>query len=350
MNPWKKIVILSVIALLIASTSPEVRAFCGFYVAKADAKLFNKSSQVVLARIDDKTVLTMANDYEGDLKEFAIVVPVPTVLEKDQIHVGEKSVIERIDTFTSPRLVEYFDENPCAIQYDYERKSDSVKSAESPSGNFRKKNGHGVTIEAQYTVGEYDILILSAKESGGLESWLTDNGYKIPKGASAVLAVYIKQNMKFFVAKVNLKEQSKTGFSYLRPIQMAFESPKFMLPIRLGMVNANGSQDLFIYALTTKGRIETTNYRTVKIPSNVEIPVYVKENFSEFYKGMFSSQLKKEDLRVVFLEHAWDMSWCDPCATEPLSNEEMKKLGVFWLGGSGNNEKMMRRQPLAAPQ
>ena len=108
----------------------------------------------------------------------------------------------------------------------------------------------GVTIEARYTVGEYDILILSAKESNGLELWLTENGYRIPAGASRVLGGYIKQGMKFFVAKVNLVEQKKLGFSYLRPIQVAFESPKFMLPIRLGMVNADGPQELFVFALT----------------------------------------------------------------------------------------------------
>ena len=44
--------------------------------------------------------------------------------------------------------------------------------------------------------------------------------------------------MRFFVAKVNLAEQAKLGFTYLRPLQVAYESPKFMLPIRLGMVNA----------------------------------------------------------------------------------------------------------------
>src|SRR5206468_6571901 len=102
----------------------------------------------------------------------------------------------------------------------------------------------GVTIEAQYTVGEYDILILSAQQSSGLEAWLRQNGYKIPAGASEVISSYLKQNMRFFVAKVNLAEQSKLGFSYLRPLQVAYESPKFMLPIRLGMVNAKGPQEL----------------------------------------------------------------------------------------------------------
>ena len=89
-------------------------AFCGFYVAKADTKLFNKASQVVLVRDGDHTVLTMANDFQGDPKEFAIVIPVPTVLEREQIHVGDKALLEHLDAYSAPRLVEYFDEDPCA--------------------------------------------------------------------------------------------------------------------------------------------------------------------------------------------------------------------------------------------
>ena len=126
----------------------------------------------------------------------------------------------------------------------------------------------GVTIEARYTVGEDDIVILSAKQSGGLALWLAENGYRVPAGAARVLGSYIRQGMKFFVAKVNLKEQAKTGVAYLRPLQFAFESEKFMLPVRLGMLNAKGPQDLVVYVLTPKGRVETTNYRTVKLPAN----------------------------------------------------------------------------------
>jgi hypothetical protein len=191
----------------------------------------------------------------------------------------------------------------------------------------------GVTIEATYTVGEYDILILSAKESGGLATWLTQNGYKLPQGAAPVLGSYLAQNMRFFVAKVNLGEQAKLGFNYLRPLQIAYESPKFMLPIRLGTLNAEGTQELFVFTLTKNGRVETTNYRTVRLPSDVEIPTYVKGDFPNFYKAMFSNQVKKQNMSTVFLEYAWDMSWCDPCAADPLSNDQLRKLGVFWLDG-----------------
>lgn len=286
--------------------SGNASAFCGFYLGKADTKLFNKASEVVIARHDNKTVITMANDFKGDVKEFALVVPVPTVLEKEQIHVGDPAVLKHLADYSAPRLVEYFHENPCK-RYPLESRSmDAMKNmAPAAMGKAERDRALGVTVEAQYTVGEYDILILSAKESAGLETWLAENGYRIPDGASSVLHSYLKQGMKFFVAKVNLGEQEKLGLTHLRPLQIAFESPKFMLPIRLGMVNADGAQELFIYVLTKHGRVETTNYRTVRLPEAQEIPLYVKEKFGDFYRDLFTQQVKRESERGVF----WNMPW-----------------------------------------
>src|SRR5262249_10783188 len=157
------------------------QAFCGFYVGKADAQLFNDASQVVLVRDGERTVVTMSNDYKGDLKEFALVVPVPSVLSKEQIHVGERKYVERLDAYSAPRLVEYFDPDPCQRMYEDERRFEKAvpSSAAAPKG-AAGPGALGVTVEAQYTVGEYDILILSAKESGGLATWLKSNGYRIP--------------------------------------------------------------------------------------------------------------------------------------------------------------------------
>jgi hypothetical protein len=330
-----------------AWNSQALLAFCGFYVAKADSKLFNKASQVVLVRQGDRTVLTMANDFKGDPKEFAIVIPVPVVLQKGQIHIGDKVLLDHLDAYSAPRLVEYFDEDPCSLMM-YERIAPMAAASPRTAdqvGAARAKS-LGVTIEAQYTVGEYDILILSAQQSSGLETWLRENGYRIPAGAGAVLNSYIKQNLKFFVAKVNLKEQAKLGYSVLRPIQVAYESPKFMLPIRLGMVNADGPQELFVYALTRNGRVEATNYRTVKLPTGDELPLYVKERFPDFYKAMFAHQTRKENMTAIFTEYAWDMGWCDPCAADPLSPDELRNLGVFWLGEPGTPSRGGPRLPI----
>ncbi|MCI0441746.1 DUF2330 domain-containing protein [bacterium] len=316
-------------------------SFCGFFVAKADTKLFNQASKVVLVRDENRTVLTMANDYQGELKDFAIVVPVPVVLKKEQVHIGDPKMLERLDAFSAPRLVEYFDRDPCAPVYPQALPSTALRKY--AAGAAGGASVLGVKIEAQFTVGEYDIVILSAQESSGLETWLNQNGYKMPQGAAELLQPYIRSNTKFFVAKVNLAEYDNRGLTYLRPLQMAFESPKFMLPIRLGMANANKEQDLIVFALSRVGRTEVTNYRTVNIPSNFNLPIYVKNEFSDFYRAMFHRAYEKEGKNAVFVEYAWDMAWCDPCADQPLNPEELRKAGVFWLDEQNQNNVFITR-------
>jgi hypothetical protein len=325
----------SLVALLAAA--PQALAFCGFFVAKGDAKLFNEASKVVMVRDGDRTVLTMVNDFQGEARDFAMVVPAPTVLRREQIHVTENAVVEHLDAFSAPRLVEYYDDDPCQPVRVME--SMTFLGGQAPVAALAdagRAKALGVTIEAQYLVGEYDILILSAAQSDGLETWLNENGYNVPQGASAVLGSYIKQGMKFFVAKVNLEEHAKQGGGVLRPLQIAFESPKFMLPIRLGMVNSKGSQDLLLYTLTRTGRVETANYRTVRMPTDAEIPVMVKDRFGDAYKAIYGQAVGKEGGAAVLLEYAWDMAWCDPCAADPLGADELRELGVFWTGpGAG---------------
>lgn len=326
--------LLTSILMLVFLIKPAL-AFCGFYVAKADTSLYNKASQVIIARDGNRTVLTMANDYQGEAKDFALVVPVPVVITEEQVNIGDPEILTRLDGFSAPRLVEYFDANPCAIY----RTEEQILPSSAARDSFAEKqsaNALGVTIEEQFTVGEYDIVILSAKQSDGLETWLKQNDYKIPQGASELLHPYIRQNMKFFVAKVNLSEYSKQGFKSLRPLMIAYESPKFILPIRLGMLNAQGEQDLIVYLLSPKGQIELTNYRTAKVPSDVEIPEFVQQEFGQFYQAMFQTAHKNNGQKVAFLEYAWDMANCDPCSAQPLNPEELKKAGVFWLTNPNN--------------
>jgi hypothetical protein len=331
----KTSVALVAIAAQLAVHAQPALAFCGFYVAKADAKLFNKSSKVVLARDGNTTAITMASDYEGEPKEFAIVVPVPTFIERKQIGVVEMKTVDHLDSYSAPRLVEYFDNDPCSPKVAMLAAAPTA----APGGPVRVAahgRASGVTVEASYDVAEYDVSILSAKESDGLVEWLTDNGYRIPSGAEAVLGSYIKQGMRFFVAKVNLNRMQLLDNAYLRPLQVRYETNKFMLPLRLGTVNAGGPQDLIIYALSRNGRIEATNYRTVKLPSDVEIPLFVKNDFGTFYKAMFDRSVASENMSAVFVEYAWNMAWCDPCAAQPLSGNELVELGARWIGGDLN--------------
>ena len=341
-----KTLVAVIAAVCTLAAGSAAKAFCGFYVARADTSLFNEASQVVLVRDGNRTVITMANDFEGDVEDFAMVIPVPTFIERGQINVGDRAIIEHLDAYTAPRLVEYFDPDPCRLpaMMNYATPRTQAAAEDADLALRERAKTLGVSIEASYAVGEYDILILSATESDGLLEWLKENDYRVPEGAQRVVGSYLKQGMRFFVAKVNLERHASEGFAFLRPIQVAYESNKFMLPIRLGTLNAKGSQELYVYALTRTGRVETTNYRTVKLPSDVDVPEFVQAEFSDFYRAMFERQTAANDHRAVFLEYAWDMAWCDPCAADPLSADELRKLGVFWIG-----KNTARDRPAIAP-
>ncbi|MBL8910431.1 MAG: DUF2330 domain-containing protein [Archangium sp.] len=321
--------IISLAAFTIASAA---HAFCGFYVAGGGAELFNNATQVVLMRDGTRTVLSMQNNYQGPPENFAMVIPVPVVLQKENVKTLGKDIFARVDTLSAPRLVEYWEQDPCYVPpppdlRDYKssvkRKSGGVKSDEV-------EKDLGVKIEAQFTVGEYEIVILSAKDALGLETWLKLNKYKIPEGAEPLFRPYIQQGMKFFVAKVDVKKvtfDEKTKMAALSPLRFHYDSEKFELPVRLGLINAKAQQDLIVNILAKNQRYEVANYANVTIPTNIDLVPSAKSEFPFFYVSLFDRTMKANPKSVV-TEYAWQATSCDPCPTTPLSEGDFKTLGA----------------------
>jgi hypothetical protein len=319
---------------LLATLPPlTANAFCGFYVSRADGSLYNRSSTVVYTRVNETSVITMSSDYRGPAAEFAMIVPTPTILDKSQVQTVPAATVAHLDRYTAPRLVEYFDYDPCpgeggpVVVVD---EGEPVVVA-NPSTRKERREGArslGVTIEREFAVGSYDIQMLSARQSDGLAEFLRGEGYKLPDGAEDALQGYITMGMKFFVAKVNLQRHSADAAQDLEPLQMTFRSPDFMLPIQLGKVNGDGPQDLIVLALTRQGRVNLTNYTTKEIPTDQNVPIFVKEVFPQFFRAMVNKLAPKSG---AFLEYAWDMGWCDPCSDDPLTFAEFQQLGVVWV-------------------
>ena len=193
-------------------------------------------------------------------------------------------------------------------------------------------------------VGEYEIVILSAKDSGGLEAWLHANRYSIPKGSSALLQPYVSTGSKFFVAKVNTtKVAFENGMANLSPLRFHYDAKQFSLPIRLGLMNSKGTQDLIVHILSPGKRFEVANYNNVTIPTNLDLKDNALNRFGEFYAALFDRTLAKNPNSVV-TEYAWDAATCDPCPSPPLRHSELATLGadVLSLPRTGRSAKPNR--------
>jgi hypothetical protein len=320
---------IAVLGLCVAVAWPTTsRAFCGFYVSGADASLYNNATMVVMMREGTRTVLSMQNNYEGPPKDFAMIVPVPVVLQEENVKTLPREIFSRVDKLAAPRLVEYWEQDPCRPMVVAEM------AMPMASGAFRKSRAaedrdekYGVTIEAEFKVAEYDIVILSAKDSGGLEKWLRKNKYNIPKGANKVLRPYVEQNTKFFVAKVDAeKVKFQDGKAVLSPLRFHYDAPTFTLPVRLGLLNSSGEQDLIVHILAKGQRYEVANYKNASIPTNIRVEDSVRERFGGFYNALFERTTEKNPGAVV-TEYSWDATSCDPCPEPPLTPQELTMLG-----------------------
>jgi hypothetical protein len=323
-----RLIAFSTAALLAQSAD----AFCGFYVSGGGAELFNNATQVALMRNGTRTVLSMQNDYQGPLEDFALVIPVPVVLKKEQVKVLKKQVFTRLDTLSAPRLVEYWEQDPCPKPLS----GDSfgygglgLRGVGSGGGGYGFGTGRlGVKVEAEFDVGEYEVVVLSAEDALGLETWLTEKNYKIPSGAAPLFRPYIQQGMKFFVAKVNVKKVAfEKGRAKLSPLRFHYDSEKFELPVRLGLINAKDTQDLIVHVLARGQRYEVANAPNTTIPTNIDLVPSAKSEFGPFYASLFDKTLAKQKGSVV-TEYAWDAMSCDPCPTPALTEAELTDLGL----------------------
>jgi hypothetical protein len=307
-------------------------AFCGFFVAGSNSKLTNNASQAAIVRQGNRTTLTLSNNYKGPPESFAMVVPVPVVLQKDDVHTLPADVFDHIDSLSAPRLVEYWEQDPCQPHISnplaYRHGAKSKKGGAAGASNEEL----GVTVEAQFTVGEYEIVILSAKESGGLETWLRQNKYNIPDGAAGALAPYVRDQMKFFVAKVDITKVTRDpqGVVVLSPLRFGYPSNEVRLPIRLGLLNAptDGKQDLIVYVLHPSSRFEAANYKNIFVPTNLEVADSIRSDFASFYAQLFDAAVAPHQNKVVVTEYAWQTTSCDPCPTPPLSAADLVTLGA----------------------
>jgi hypothetical protein len=356
------------IALSLLGLSPSAQAFPGLYVAKdADAELYNQTSQVVMARDGNRTTLTMLNDYEGNVGEFALIVPVPANLQPEQVRIVDPLAIKRIAFLSSPAL--FFDRPncvaPCLIREPC-FKTETIVTGDAdifndPYGVLSDRNHRSMAqsasdrhlcsppspttvfypvdfyrIRSLVTTGEFETTVLNAQSGHQFISWLKAQGYSISETTEQALQPYIDQGMSLVVAQVNIPEFAAGKTYYLHPLQITYESPQFLLPIQLGKLNSQGLQEVSLHLLSSKGRAEVVNYPTVPIPSEAVLPEFVASNFGEkfieVYQAILDKAFERSGRNTVLLESVLSVqTLTQPTRREAAYPDDLQTAGVSWI-------------------
>jgi hypothetical protein len=329
----------AVVVGMLALVSPRAEAFCGAYLGSADAPITNKTSSVVYVREGNRTTITMANDLQGSVSSFAMLIPAPGALTAGDVKVVEPGVVARVDDYAAPRLVEYtcedlhgagsLGEQACGCATD--ALLDYAKSLAMDALP-------GLLDQLDIGFGSYEVSTLAAESKEELESWASSQGVVVPPGAGDLFEDYIAQGTNFISVKVDLDSVASGGL-LLKPIQFSYESDTMSLPIRLGTVNGGAAQDVVIHVITDGGgAVGISNYPEFTVESDCMYEEDTFGSFSTFYDGLYGDGFNGSAGWVQ--EYVWAPAACDPCTGGgPLSEEALRDVG---FQGNINNATITR--------
>ncbi|HVU02023.1 MAG TPA: DUF2330 domain-containing protein [Polyangiaceae bacterium] len=317
----------------------RAEAFPGFFAYQGQ-KPGNLSTQVVLMKRNDTTVVSVMPDYQGDLKPFAVVLPVPDDVKVADVKTLRRDFVDRVDQISAPRFHEFWEMDPCdgdKREQEWERDltvhgggflgMDIGQSGGDTT--FKPGKEMGLVVTPDFKEGEQKFSLIPASDAGDLAGALKKKGYTAPDGVNQAVAPYVSAGMNFLVAEVDTKKVELVGGdrAIVSPIRYFTQKP-VNVDATLGLLDSTGMQELFVYVITPEKRYEVKNYPNVFPPTNIEVDFKVKERIGEFYAGLHDLLIAKQPLGVLN-EFAWSTKGCgQPCPNEPLLIHELLTLGA----------------------
>lgn len=346
------------LASVLCTLSGSAAAFPGFF-AYQGAKPVNRSTHVVLMKKGDETVVTVMPDYDGDLKPFMVVIPVPDDVKAEEARTLRRDFVDRVDQLTAPRFHEFWEMDPCEPgkpEQEWERDlsvhgsgflgMDLGGDVPSEVSRFKPSKEMNLTVEPEFKTGDETFTIVSAGDAADIAGWLKRKSYTAPDGANAAVAPYVKAGMNFLAVQVDTKKVELLGSSRAVISPIRYATHKFTnVASTLGLLNAADKQELFVYVLAPGQRYEVKNYPSVFPPTNIEVDFKVKERMGEFYGALHDFLLAKQP-QAFLNEYAWPTKGCgQPCSNEPLLIHELLSLGGDVFEQSVSKEEKNPKPP-----
>ncbi len=196
--------------------------------------------------------------------------------------------------------MEYWEQDPATSPTTTRTRLSSTRAQGPPPRAAAGAKDLGVQVEAQFSVGEYDIVILSAKDASGLDVAPPGRSTPFPR-APAFFRPYVQNGSKFFVAKIDAsKVMFQNGVAQLSPLRFHYDSRASRFRCGSGSLERQGAAGPHRARAGPRPALyEVTNYPNVAVPTNFDVNDNVRGNFGSFYAALFDETLKRHPKSVV---------------------------------------------------
>jgi hypothetical protein len=220
---------------------------CGSTNARADGGMFWRTDRYIYERSQNafivydpragRETLILRTSFETQTKDFAWVVPVPSLPEFEQ---ASASLFAQAFEYTTAL---HHDRNlgcACLEEDEYATK------AGAPGD---------VTIYDEQTVGIYGTSVIGAESSADLIDWLEEHGYLGDTNRFLVteaLQYYIDKDWYFVAMRIDSTALAGnpgawSWYGNTQPISLTFDTEQAVLPMRISAISTGEAVDVYVY-------------------------------------------------------------------------------------------------------
>lgn len=220
-----------VIGQLVVLAQPALACACGAVLTHGGDEPVKVADETSLVRYQHgREDIVMSLGLTGSPTNAAWFLPVPA---KPSFGLADQELFSELATITAPQVVSPPRDNDCNGQC-------AVPGAERPSPD--------VSVIQRVPVGPYDVATLAASDGDALHDWLDAHGFSLSADLARGVTPYAKQHWMYVAVRLNPASGQQTLGRQLPPLQVTFDSPELVYPMRLTAL-ATRDQTVRLYLL-----------------------------------------------------------------------------------------------------
>lgn len=216
---------LLVAALIVAFILPTVALADGGIIGPPNFWMRETGQKAVIVFEKNTETLIISTTFEGDAKDFAWIVPTPSV---PKVTKAPYNLFDSLDTLTQ---IQYYNTGVIAPM--------ALNEKAAPTS--------AVTVIEQKKVDIYDITVLSATDKNALYDWLKQNNYYYPAAGKYILDDYISNDWIFTAIKINTESltvaENQLRQGTANPLKLVFSTDKIIYPLKISSVTTVPPED-----------------------------------------------------------------------------------------------------------
>jgi hypothetical protein len=296
--------------------------------------------------------------YSGNVRDFAWVIPLPSLPEENSIQVEGDSIFTLLHERTQPKVYRVNSSN-----YGW----GGGGKLGNDSGGLEEIPSAQVQVWHNLAVGPYQVEVISGTSTQALRDWLNNHGYNYSPAADAVLDFYIQKSWYFMATKIMVESQANINNSTFQAglpgLKVTFPTDKPVFPLRISEISSAKENEIQIY-VAAYHRMISDSYNTYAMDQN-EVESLIREqiessksdgntgtacacpkvvdpvgsNSSDYdYESIFRQKLSQAGTQTFILEYAsygwtsWDYDQ-DPTGGifDGFFNPYFPEESSFWI-------------------